>query len=163
MLYLPFKNTTDSGTRPTNFKYINFGTTYHRSTHFSTLPYYRSVLFHERLIISNAIKEKYKRTKRYSSTVYRKYPSLAKIRGNQCSSPDIADHPSDTPRLLLSPSVPGLAIFSGMMEKHTTIESRKAGNVQRTKPKNNVQADIGQKINIVIFGATPVELLALLG
>ena len=49
------------------------------------------------------------KTKRYCCI--RKYPSLAKNRGDQCSSPDIADHPSDTPRLLLSPSVPGSANF----------------------------------------------------
>ena len=28
------------------------------------------------------------------STVYRKYPSLAKNQDDQCSSPDTADHPS---------------------------------------------------------------------
>ena len=42
------------------------------------------------------------------SSMDKKY---SKNRGDQCSSPDIADHPSDTPRLLLSPSVPGSAIF----------------------------------------------------
>ena len=37
-LYLLFKNTIDSGTWPTNFKYINFGTTYHRQAHFKDFP-----------------------------------------------------------------------------------------------------------------------------
>ena len=116
------------------FKYTDCSTAYYRSAHFN-----------ERPIISKAIKEKYKRTKRYS-TVYRKYPSLAKNRDDQCSSPDIADHPSDTPRLLLSPSVPGSANFR-KVEKH----DRRAVDKTNTKRKENKQSKDNNTVQAKYF------------
>ena len=110
------------------FKYTDCSTAYYRSAHFN-----------ERPIISKAIKEKYKRTKRYR-TVYGKYPSLAKNRGDHCSSPDIADHPSDTPRLLLSPSVSGSANCR-KVEKHDrrAVGKTNAKGKKTNKAKTTVQ------------------------
>ena len=48
----------------------------------------------QRLFITKAIREKYKRTKRYRQyCLYRKYPSLAKNRGDQCSLMQQFTHP----------------------------------------------------------------------
>ena len=45
-------------------------------------------------LITKAIREKYKRTKRYRQyCLYRKYPSLAKNRGDQCSLMQQFTHP----------------------------------------------------------------------
>ena len=41
--------------------------------------------------------------------------------------------------------------FSGMMEKHT-LENRKAGKVQRTKPKKQRAEDISQKLTSLFLG-----------
>ena len=70
------------------------------------------------------------------STVYRKYPSLAKNQDGECSSPDTADHPSDTPRLLLR-SLSGSANFGHDRRKNTTIEKQE--NRQSTEDKTKKQ------------------------
>ena len=70
------------------------------------------------------------------STVYRKYPSLAKNQDGECSSPDTADHPSDTPRLLLLPYLVR-QIFGHDRRKHTTIEKQE--NRQSTEDKTKKQ------------------------
>ena len=85
------------------------------------------------------------------STVYRKYPSLARNQDDQCSSPDTADHPSDTPRLLLLLYLVR-QILGHDGRKHKTIENRKAGKIQRTKPKKQRAEDISQKLTSLFLG-----------
>ena len=70
-----------SGTRPTYFKYTDFSTTYHRSAQLA-----KKDLSFQMLVISKAIKE-YKE-------VHKKYPSSAKNRDGERSSPGTAVHAS---------------------------------------------------------------------
>ena len=81
------------------------------------------------------------------STVYRKYPSLAKNQDDQCSSPDTADHPFDTPRLLLLPYLVR-QIFGHDGKKQITIEKRKS---TKDKTKKTTCRRHQSEINVVIF------------
>ena len=60
----------------------------------------------------------------------------AKNQDGECSSPDTADHPSDTPRLLLLPYLVR-QIFGHDRRKHTTIEKQE--NRQSTEDKTKKQ------------------------
>ena len=81
--------------------------------------------------LRNQSRKTCRRTKRYC--MQKKYPWLAKKRGDQCSSPDIADHPSDTPRLLLSPSVPVLRWQSGKNTKYGQSRQNKCKRKETNK------------------------------
>ena len=84
-------------------------------------------------------------------TVCQKIPLIGEKSRCECSSPDTADHPSDTPRLLLLPYL--VRQFSDMIEeKQIAIENRKADKVQRTKPKKQRAEDISQKLTSLFLG-----------
>ena len=80
-----------------------------------------------------------------------KIPLIGEKQDDQCSSPDTADHPSDTPRLLLLLYLVRQT-FGHDGRKHTPTENRKAGKVQRTKQKKQRAEDISQKLTSLFLG-----------
>ena len=71
-------------------------------------------------------------------TVCKKIPLIGEKSRGSMLLPDTADHPSDTPRLLLLLYLVR-QIFGHDGRKHTTIENRKAGKIQKTKKKKRAE------------------------
>ena len=115
------KDTTNSCTRPTYFKYTNFSTTYHRSAHFKD--------FH--------FKEN---TERYSST--QRIPFIRrKIEMGECSSPVTAVHASGASKWLISPFIPASAIFLGKTGKNAIdrAENTRSGKTSKQETRQSTQ------------------------
>ena len=107
----------------------------------------------KRLFITKSIKEKMQTYNGVQTVaVCRKYPSLAKNQDGECSSPDTADHPSDTPRLLLLPYLVR-QIFGHDRRKHTTIEKQENRQSTEDKTRKKQRAeDINQKLTSLFLG-----------